>query len=115
VRVIPPTGAHKRHRRKYAEGDLGEDRSFYFRGPDEKLNLRANNLVLFVQIAEGVDDDTWLHHLHNGDYAHWFRDVIKDSELADYAESIRSEPSLTAKASRERISGAIQEIYTLPG
>ncbi len=36
----------RRHRRKYAEGELGPDRSFYFRGPDGKLNLRAQNLQL---------------------------------------------------------------------
>ena len=33
-----------RHSRKYAEAELPEDRCFYFRGPDQKLNLRAQNL-----------------------------------------------------------------------
>jgi hypothetical protein len=37
--------------------------SFYFRGPDDKLKLRAQNLAVFVQLAEGVDDETWLFHL----------------------------------------------------
>src|SRR5437899_6007781 len=47
---------HQRHRRKYAEGNLGEDISFYFRGPEGKLKLRAQNLTLFAQLAQGVDD-----------------------------------------------------------
>src|SRR5512147_922046 len=70
----------RRHIRKYAEGQLGEDKSFYFRGPDNRLNLRAQNLNMFVQIAEGVDDATWLHHLRAGDYSRWLRDAIKDGE-----------------------------------
>ena len=49
----------------------------------KKLNLRAQNLMVFIQLAEGVDDATWLHHLHQGDYAHWFRTVIKDTDLAE--------------------------------
>ena len=83
VEPISPRQAHKRHTRKYAEGTLGEDKSFYFRGPEEALNLRAQNLMMFLQIADGVDDATWLHHLRRGDYARWFRTAIKDDELAD--------------------------------
>src|SRR6266446_10126510 len=57
-----PHAQRLRHSRKYAEGELGEDKSFYFRGQEGSLNLRAQNLVLFLQIAEGVDDGTWLYH-----------------------------------------------------
>src|SRR6185295_14791664 len=45
VRIAPRRSDHRRHRRKYAEGDLGPDKSFYFQGPDGKLNLRAQNLM----------------------------------------------------------------------
>jgi hypothetical protein len=68
---------------KQVASALGEDDSFYFRGPAGNLNLRAQNLVLFNQIAEGVDDETWLYHLHRGDYSRWFREAIKDDVLAD--------------------------------
>ena len=34
VKPERPKQVHKRHTRKYAEGDLGKDLSFYFRGPD---------------------------------------------------------------------------------
>ena len=53
-----PAEKSERHTRKYAEGELGEDKSFYFRGPDQALNLRAQNLMIFLQIADGVDDAT---------------------------------------------------------
>src|SRR5205823_13585190 len=45
VRIAPPRGERRRHRRKYAAGELGPDKSFYFRGPEGKLNLRAQNLA----------------------------------------------------------------------
>jgi hypothetical protein len=27
------------------------------------LALKQNNLMMFVLMAEGIDDDTWLYHL----------------------------------------------------
>ena len=69
VHINEPRQHLRRHTRKYAEGELDEDRSFYFRGTQGRLNLRAQNLALFLQIAEGVDDPTWLHHLRAGDYS----------------------------------------------
>jgi HAD superfamily hydrolase (TIGR01484 family) len=114
VVTTPPKSERRRHSRKYAEGNLGPDRSFYFRGPDETLNLRAQNLVSFIQLAEGVDDPTWLFHLERGDYAQWFREQVKDAELAEVAEQIAAVPNLDAAESRARIRQAIEDRYTLP-
>jgi hypothetical protein len=104
----------RRHRRKYAEGELPPERSFYFHGPDGKLNLRAQNLMLFMQIADGLDNETWLHHLHNGDYASWFRQAIKDEQLAAEAERIAGLGNLSPLESRTLIRTAIERDYTLP-
>jgi hydroxymethylpyrimidine pyrophosphatase-like HAD family hydrolase/energy-coupling factor transporter ATP-binding protein EcfA2 len=104
----------RRHRRKYAEGELGEDRSFYFRGPDGRLNLRAQNLELFTQLAEGVDDGTWLYHLRQRDVSKWFREVIKDASLADEAAAVEANEGLSAADSRARIRDVIQRRYTTP-
>jgi HAD superfamily hydrolase (TIGR01484 family) len=103
----------QRHKRKYSHGDLGEDRSFYFRGPKNKLNLRANNLMMFLQIADGVDDDTWLHHLRRGDYSRWMRERIKDDDLAGEIAQYEN-GSLGPRLSRERIKAAIEQRYTAP-
>ena len=113
IQIAPSSITRRRHIRKYAEGDLGEDRSFYFRGPDEKLNLRAQNLVLFSQLAEGVDDGTWLYHLRRHDYSSWFRDGIKDDPLAEVARKIEDDPQLEAAESRRRMIGLIAERYTV--
>src|SRR5438105_1314801 len=37
VAIAPSHVELRRHRRKYAEGDVGEGKSFYFRGPENKL------------------------------------------------------------------------------
>ena len=112
VSTIRPRHEQQRHSRKYAEGELGEDKSFYFRGPESALNLRAQNLALFLQIAEGIDDRTWLHHLRVGDYSRWLRDKIKDRELADEVATTENDQSLTPSESRNRVKRAIESRYT---
>lgn len=56
VKAIEPEQSLKRHSRKYAEGELDEAGSFYFTGPKKAMNLRAHNLIIFAQMAEGIDD-----------------------------------------------------------
>src|SRR5438034_6707637 len=114
IRTLPPRSEHRRHVRKYATGELGEDKSFYFRGPDGQLNLRAQNLALFIQLAHGVDDETWLHHLRSGDYSRWFREAIKDEGLAAEAVGVESQDGLDPRDSRELIRAAIERRYTMP-
>ncbi|HKT34224.1 MAG TPA: HAD-IIB family hydrolase [Nitrospira sp.] len=114
VLMAVPRAERQRHRRKYAEGELPPERSFYFRGPDGKLNLRAQNLIMFRQLAEGVDDETWLHHLRQGDYSRWMKTAIKDSSLADIVHAVEDMPELSAHDSRQRVAHAIQDRYTLP-
>jgi HAD superfamily hydrolase (TIGR01484 family) len=113
-RVQPSRFEHRRHQRKYAEGDLGPEASFYFRGPKGQLNLKAQNLIVFSQLAAGLDDDTWTYHLKRGDYTRWFRDVIKDDDLASEAANLESARRLSASENRARILDAIARLYTLP-
>jgi hypothetical protein len=114
VKAGQPKQDRKRHSRKYAEGELGEDNSFYFRGPKGAMNLRAQNLMLFQQIAEGIDDETWMHHLRAGDYSRWFRDKIKDEGLAAEAENIERDRALGPRESRRHIVDAVTRRYTAP-
>jgi HAD superfamily hydrolase (TIGR01484 family) len=114
VRFEPPRSDHRRHRRKYAEGELGPDKSFYFQGPTGALNLRAQNLAMFMQLAEGVDDKTWNYHLEKGDYSSWFRDAIKDEDLFREIARIERRSNLPAAETRAMIKTAIERHYTLP-
>jgi hypothetical protein len=114
LRVVPPRAERHRHQRKYATGELGEDKSFYFRGPKDALNLRAHNLALFVQMGDGVDDETWLFHLAEGHYSDWFRRVIKNQDLANEVLVIERDARLGAIESRKLVRRAIERVYTLP-
>jgi hypothetical protein len=55
MEVVHGRAERMRHHRKYELGELGY-RKFYFRDPDKRLNMKAQNLAMFCQIAEGVDD-----------------------------------------------------------
>jgi HAD superfamily hydrolase (TIGR01484 family) len=114
IRLARPRAELRRHRRKYAAGELGTDKSFWFRGPGDRLNLRAQNLVLFVQLGEGVDDETWLFHLRRGDYSRWIRDAIKDDDLAESVAAVEADPATSAAEGRRRVRAAIEEMYTAP-
>jgi hypothetical protein len=115
-RLIPPAlrVGQQRDRRKVAEGRLPDDRVFVFRGPDGKLKLRAYNLRVFLELADGVDDDTWFHHLKGKEYSKWFRDAIKDDDLARDAAVVESKFANNAEAGREAMREVIQQRYSLP-
>jgi hydroxymethylpyrimidine pyrophosphatase-like HAD family hydrolase len=113
-RLEPPETERVRHSRKYAEAELTPDRNFFFRGPDKRLNLRAPNLITFLNLMDGVDEETWLYHLRHGEYSRWFKENIKDDELASAAETVEREGSADASESRRRIRELIEERYTLP-
>jgi hypothetical protein len=114
VRVEPNKTERKRHLRKYAEGALAEDRSFYFRGPEGKLKLRAQNLIAFTDLADGVDEDTWLYHWRRGDVSQWVRECIKDPPLAEKVAAIEHEDPDDATSTRQRVRELIESTYTLP-
>ena len=112
MRSEPPRGERVRHSRKYAEGSVGPERSFTFSGPEGKLSLKAQNLVVFLQMADGVDEKTWMFHLRQKDYSRWFRDAIKDNDLAEEAEKIENgkdaDAAKTKAAIREAVENAIR-------
>ena len=113
--VLEPTKTdRRRHLRKYAEGSLGDDRAFWFRGPENKLKLRAQNLITFLDLADGVDEETWLHHWRKGEISDWLRRCVKDDELADNVAAVERETRDDATHSRERVRELIEAQYTAP-
>jgi hydroxymethylpyrimidine pyrophosphatase-like HAD family hydrolase len=114
VQTLRPAMEQRRHTRKYAEGNLSPDRSFYFRGEEGKLNLRARNLIQFLELADGVDDDTWEYHFRLGHFSRWFRDAIKDDELANETEQLERSREAAKAESLPLVRTAIERRYTLP-
>lgn len=114
MQTEPGKAERKRHKRKYAEGELEAERMFWFRGPAGKLSLRVQNLNTFLQLAEGIDDETWLYHLHRSDYSNWFEHALKDKDLASEIRQIEQTDSLSPAETRSRIAKAVESRYTVP-
>src|SRR5206468_2490212 len=114
VKVEPAKAEMRRHRRKYEACELGEDKSLDFRGPEGKLNLRAQNMKTFAQLAEGVDEGTWEHHLRQKDYSRWLRDAVKDTGIAEEVARIEENSQLPSSERRAQILDAIRKHYTAP-
>ena len=115
VRLEPSRTERRRHLRKYAEGELPEDRSFYFRGPEGKLNLRAHNLILFMDlgrrrrrrhlaVSPAPRRDLALAAAGNQGRGRW----------PTQAAAIERNQQLDAAASRRKMRELIEATYTLP-
>jgi hydroxymethylpyrimidine pyrophosphatase-like HAD family hydrolase len=113
MRPMPGRAERVRHHRKYAEGNL-RWHSFYFRGSDGRHNLKAQNLAIFCQIAQGIDEETWLFHLRRGDYSCWFQHAVRDEFLAEEARRVEQRSDLTPHQTRQMIIELVQSRYTLP-
>jgi 3-deoxy-D-manno-octulosonate 8-phosphate phosphatase KdsC-like HAD superfamily phosphatase len=113
LEVQPPRAERIRHLRKYADGNM-RYHSFFFRGPDNRHNLRAQNLTMFSQIAEGIDEETWMFHLRQGHYSAWFRHSVKDAFLADEMRRIERRGDLTPPQTRQLVRELVGARYTLP-
>lgn len=100
-----------RHQHSYFEGELEMGQRFVFRGPESKLALQAKNVSIFIQLAEGVDEETWNYHLRRHDYSTWFHDVIHDHDMATNLRMIEQADELSASRSRERVLECIRERF----
>jgi hypothetical protein len=52
--------------------------------------------------------------LRRGDYSRWFRDAIKNEDLARAVAAVEEAADAQAADSRARIRAAIEQRYTLP-
>ena len=87
-------------------------RAFISAGRTGALNLRAQNLTIFLQIADGVDDRTWLHHLKGHDVSTLDARGDQGRGAGGRASGSRRppDPAQLRKAMRE----AIERKYTAP-
>ena len=112
----PAGNARGRSHRRSGAGDSAcqeAKKSFYFRGPDDRHNLKAANFTTFALLAEGIDEEAWLFHLRRGDYSQWFRDAVEDRYLADQTERIEQRSGLEPTETRHLIRSLIDARYTL--
>jgi hydroxymethylpyrimidine pyrophosphatase-like HAD family hydrolase len=114
---IIPAGCdleHRRHHRKYAEGDMGPERSFYFRGPDGTTVLQAGSVAAFLELVARVSDESWRFHLKRHDYSTWISDSIGAPDLAVEVARVEDDRCLSSEDSKRRIRKLLDEYFAPP-
>ena len=114
LRLEPPRQDHRRHAGKYAIGDVGEQRSFYFHDLQNNRFIKAHNLYAFLDQSCTINDQSWQRHLRCGDFSAWFRHVIRDEGLAREAARVEADDTLSAAEARQLIRKAIWRRYAAP-
>ena len=73
---------HVRHRQKYVDVPVSDERAFVFASSRNTAPTRARTLREFVSAAEALDTTQTGEYLRRGDFSRWIRDVFGDRALA---------------------------------
>ena len=73
---------HVRHREKYVDVPVSEQRAFVFARTDGQLDRRTKTLREFVIAAEASSTAALGGYLRRNDFSRWIRDVFGDHALA---------------------------------
>lgn len=73
---------HVRHREKYVDVPVRDNRAFVFRGDGRAAPTRARTLREFVAALEDLDVGRADGYLRRGDFSRWIGDVFGDHALA---------------------------------
>ena len=105
---------HVRHRAKYVDVPVTEQRAFVFAADGAKPERRARTLRQFVSLLEPAPPATGEDHLRRGDFSRWIGDVFGDHPLATTLSGIEKEQrgGPPGKAVRDVVS-AIRARYEL--
>jgi hydroxymethylpyrimidine pyrophosphatase-like HAD family hydrolase len=105
---------HVRHRQKYVDVPVLDDRAFVFRGDGGAATSQAHTLREFVTALEGLGATRAEEYLRRGDFSRWIADVFGDHALAREVRSYEGEHAQSS--SREvvgRIVAAVRSRYEL--
>ncbi|MGE0865980.1 MAG: HAD hydrolase family protein, partial [Vicinamibacterales bacterium] len=109
----PRMTAHVRHREKYVDVPVSEDRAFVFAGDGPSRRVRT--LRRFVAELERPAASL-AGHLTRGDFSRWVGDVFGDHALADDLRAIEQAPGATADPDvPARMANAVRARYDLAG
>lgn len=110
-RVGPRSIRHIRHLHKYLRAPLPEHKRFYFNTPfGQSTGHISANLWEFREALTDVPITSILHHLEQGHFESWLRDVLHDDELARRVHKVRSH-NLNGAAMRQAVLEVIVDRY----
>lgn len=82
-KIAPRLTSHVRHRAKYLDVPMPEDRAFHFTCNGRNMGLPARTLREFVQMQRHLPPEALAGHAQRGDFSRWIAKVFGDQPLAD--------------------------------
>ncbi|MGB8389486.1 HAD-IIB family hydrolase [Mycobacterium sp.] len=109
---------HVRHRHKYADVRLPNERRFYFHATDGQYVRPAATMQEFRTALCHLDQRALQYHLDRGDFSRWLDGAIADSDFAQQVAAWEDEVLARRAADLERIRHqlvrTLDERYLLP-
>jgi len=110
---------HVRHRRKYADVRLPDERRFYFHANNGHFVRPAATMDEFRSTVSHLDQRTLEYHLARGDFSRWLDGTIADREFAKqvaaWEDEVMARHAADLERMRHQLLRAVQERYLLPG
>jgi len=94
---------HVRHRHKYADVSLANERRFYFRPVDGQYIAPAATMHDFRAAIRHLDPQALHYHLERGDFSRWLENTIADKDFAAHVAAWEDELQAHQAADLERI------------
>jgi hypothetical protein len=80
--IAPRLTSHVRHRAKYLEVPVREERAFHFTCDGQNIGAPARTLKEFVHMQERLPFNVLAGHTERGDFSNWIAEVFGDKPLA---------------------------------
>ena len=106
---------HVRHRHKYADVSLPEERRFYFRSTNGQPTAAASSMHGFRTAIRHLDPQALQYHLERGDFSRWLDDTIADTDLAAqvaaWEDELLAQRAAHLERIRQKLIRALEERY----
>lgn len=99
--------SHIRHRHKYADNALPEERRFYFHGTVNQSLSPAATMRDFHAAVGKLDAAALQYHLERGDFSRWLAHTVADRELAAEVAALEDRLAAQRAADIERVRNDI--------
>ncbi len=109
---------HVRHRHKYADVRLPNERRFYFHSTGGQYIQPAATMQEFHTALGHLDQNALQYHLHRGDFSRWLDDTIADrdfaKQMAAWEDEVLARHAADLERVRHQLVRAVEERYLLP-
>jgi len=109
---------HVRHRHKYADVRLPDERQFYFHTIDGQYIRPAATMHEFRTAVSHLDQRALQYHLERGDFSRWLNDNIADKDfarqVAAWEDEVLARHAADLERTRHQLVSAVEERYLMP-